>query len=162
MSVTHGLKIFGTSPVLGVAPVFTLLEPNNSSSVGGFTNQIQSVDVQHVAEKATSKNASGKIDAVNLFGEYITCTMELFPTGASTADALVAMTLPPMGSTVQISGAKVFRAGPFTDALNTGILSRWIYEGGGSIRLSSTGEASMSLPLSRYPDIPATAAAIIT
>jgi len=159
--ITHGVKIAGTGNT-ATPPTFTLTRPDNSTAISGFTNHVDSADIRHVASDVTQMNGSGDIDAVSFYGEYIEVTLELMPTGATKAAAETAMTLPPVGSTVQTAGFRAFAVGPFADAMNAGSSSRFIYPGGGSIRLDSKGFATMSLPLRRYVSVTGNAAAIVT
>ena len=152
--------IFGVSATAGTPPTFTIYDQSGSSLAAGYINPItSSASVTHSASTDTVTNESGDVVAVIGHGEYLEATFELVPVGATTvADARKAATLPPLMSSIVTAGFDVIRMGPFTDGLNvagTGGVenSRWIYNGGGSVKISSDGHATVSLPLRRYPGI---------
>jgi hypothetical protein len=122
---------------------------------------VNNYDLTHNASSVQSSDGSGNIDASATFGEFLEATFELMPAGASLDDAEDSARLPALGSTLVISGANTIAAGSFPDAINSGTGSRWIYEGGGSVRFASDGFATVSITCRRYPNIAATTAAVV-
>lgn len=150
----------GAAPIFGSAGItFTIYDQAGTTLGSGFVMPtVSGFNLTHNGEVARTKNASGDVDAVTGSGEFIECAFTLLPTGTSAANALKSSLLPPLMSTVVISGAKVIRVGPFTDAINVAggsapENSRWIYEGGGSVQFSSEGHATLNVTLRRYPGI---------
>jgi hypothetical protein len=162
-NTTHGTKIFGTSKT--TTPVsFELREANTTliTSAGYVMPTVSNYDLTHNASSTQSSNGSGDIDASATFGEFLEATFELVPAGSSLANAELSCRIPPLGATLVISGANTITAGSFADAINSGSGSRWIYEGGGSLRFTSDGFASVSITCRRYPSIAATTAATVS
>lgn len=153
--------IFGTSATSGTPISFTIKTPGSgSTSLTGYVYPIiTGVNVSHQAETDMIKNESGDVVAVITHGEYLEATFECVPSGGTLADARTSATLPALGSTVIITGADVIPIGSFADGINvtdgdsTTIGKRWIYLGGGTVRTSSDGHATMSLPLKRFPGV---------
>jgi len=156
-----GYATQGAAPLFGVgAPLFALKTPGNGTTdvVGYIMPTVTGYNVTHNVGVAETKDESGDIDAVTFHGEYIECAFSLLPTGASSTNALASARIPEPGTTMTVSGAPIFSAGSFADALNTGTGSlpataRWIYIGGGSLQRSSDGHAVLNLTFRRYPSI---------
>ena len=140
----------------------------SAMSTGYVTNKIpatEGVGLTQNADVERVQDGYGDIVAVIMRGEYFEATFDFRPEGSTTANALGAATLPPVGATFVIAGLPVVAAGPFADIFNTATdasgAKRWIYEGGGQLRLTNTGKGMTTLPLRRYFGIPAPAAAIL-
>lgn len=161
-NTTHGTKIFGTKRTT-TAVTFALYEANSNliSSSGYVMPTVSNYDLTHNASSVQASDGSGNIDASATFGEFLEATFELMPTGTTLANAELSCRLPPLGATLVISGANEIFAGSFSNAINSGTGSRWIYEGGGSVRFASDGFATVSITCRRYPNIAATAAATV-
>jgi hypothetical protein len=160
---TLGAKIFGTSKT--TTPVsFTQYLANTTEITGsGFIMPtVSNYDLTHNASSIQSSNGSGDIDASATYGEFLEATFELVPQGTTIGNAELSCRIPQLGSTFVIANANVVSCGSFADAINSGSGSRWIYEGGGSLRASSDGFATVSLTLRRYPNIAATTAALVS
>jgi hypothetical protein len=128
--------------------------------ISGYVVPIVSgVQLTHQGSSDTVISGDGEIVGVGTWGEYFEATFTLIPSGASNAEGLKAATIPQLGSLVTITAADDIQAGTITaPSSNTGVINaatttRWIYLGGGSLSLTSTGQASLSLPLKRYPSI---------
>jgi len=146
--------LFGTSSVAATPVTFTIYNQSNTSLGAGYVMPtVTGYNLTHNAEVARTKDGNGDIDAVTGHGEYIECQFDLLATGTSLANARLSATVPPVMSTVVIAGADVIACGPFADAVNSGSGSRWIYEGGGSVKFTADGHATLSLTLRRYPNI---------
>lgn len=150
--------LFGTNATSGTPPTFTLYGQAGTTVSGYAAPIVSGANVSHQAANETITNESGEIVAAIAHGEYLECTFDLIPSGADLATARLTSRLPAVGSTMVTAGFDVIPMGPFTDGLNVAggsapETSRWIYVGGGSIRLSSEGHATLSLPMKRYPSI---------
>jgi hypothetical protein len=162
MSITsHGPNLFGTQAAQ-TAVTFVLQEPD-LTTVSGYVAAVTAIDVTHNGDISEARNGSGAHTGVAVFGEVLEATFELLPTGANVAAALVAARIPKLGSTLQVSNAKVISVGSFADAINAATGHRWIYLGGASLRQSSDGgPTTLSLPVRKYPLILGNAAATVT
>jgi hypothetical protein len=128
--------------------------------ISGYVVPIVSgVQLTHQGSSDTVISGDGEIVGVGTWGEYFEATFTLIPSGASNAEGLTAATIPQLGSLVTITAADSIQAGTLTVIGVGGLINtttdatRWIYLGGGSLSLTSTGQASLSLPLKRYPSI---------
>jgi len=151
-------QVFGTNGSPGTAITFVMYNQANSEIAGGYvTPTVNGYNLTHNADIQRTKNGEGDVDNTTGSGEFLECQFDLFPTGSSLAAARLSAQVPPLMSTVVISGADVVACGPFTDAVNVtsgGIqANRWIYEGGGSVKFANDGAAILTLTLRRYPAI---------
>ena len=152
---THGKgPLFGTSAVAITPVAFSIYQATSASPISGYIMPtVTGYNLTHNGEVARTKDGNGDIDAVTGHGEFIEGQFEMLCTGTSLANARISATIPTLMATVVISGADVIACGPFADAVNSGSGSRWIYEGGGSVKFSQDGHATLSLTLRRYPNI---------
>lgn len=122
--------------------------------ISGYVMPIVSgISITHQGASDTVMNGDGEIVGAGAWGEYFEATFTLIPSGASNAEALKAATLPQLMSTVTITGGDAIQAGTQTSIINGATTGRWLYMGGGALSLSQDGQASMTLPLRRYPSI---------
>ena len=158
--------IFGVSATSGTPPTYTIYDQSGTTLGSGYVSPTTSgASLIHSASTDTVTNESGDVIAVVGHGEYLECTFDLIPTGTTAANARKGATLPPLMSSVVTAGFDVVRIGPFADGFNVAggsvpETSRWLYYGGGSVKISSDGHATVSLPLRRYPGIVGGAAII--
>lgn len=159
-------KTFGVAQAVGMAPVLTLYNAAGTSLGTAYVSPtITSASVTHSFASDETKDANGDIDAVIYHGEYIEISLEIIPTGTSNTSgtagyisALLGMTQPPIGSSASISGAPIFPAGPFADAINVDVSSAttaaaWRYAGGWSSKFSSEGHGTVTATFRRYPKL---------
>lgn len=156
----------GSQPIFGTSasstPIsFTIYRPSDGASLGsGYVMPVVGgFNVTHNAENVRTRDGSGDIQSTTGHGEFIECQFDLIPDASTLADSRKSATIPPLMSTIVVANADVIPCGPFADAINVNPLgsapetSRWIYEGGGSIRMTQDGIAAVSLTLRRYPKI---------
>jgi hypothetical protein len=147
---------FGTSSVAATPITFTIYDQAGTTLGSGFVMpSVNGWNLTHNVEVARTKDSNGDITATTGHGEMLECQFDLLPIGSTLADMRKSLTLPPVMATVAITGADIFPAGSFVDAINTNGSStqRWIYEGGGSVSASNEGHARLSVTLRRYPGI---------
>jgi hypothetical protein len=159
------MPVFGIDKVDGTPVLFKMFSPTvvaTEISVGALAYSVTSNQITHNASKDSVMSNRGDVEGAGYFGETLSATFELIPKTISAtptrAAAAVSCILPPLGATLEITGHDVFRVGSWADAINTNTgtapnTHRWIYEGGGSISGSATGDYKMSLPLIRYRSI---------
>ena len=122
--------------------------------ISGYVSPIVSgITITHQGSSDTVLNGDGEIVGVGAWGEYFEATFTLIPAGTSAANALISATLPPLMSVVTITGADVVQVGSLTSVVNAATTARWLYVGGGSLSFTQDGQATMTLPLRRYPSI---------
>lgn len=166
-NTTHGsIPVFGIDKVDGTPVLFKMFSPTTYTSeisAGALAHAVTSSSINHNAQKDAVMSNRGDVEGAGYYGEHLTATFELIPKTVSggtqtRAAAAISAILPPLGATLEITGADVFRVGSWADAVNTNTASapnthRWIYEGGGSISLTNSGDVKLSLPLIRYAKI---------
>lgn len=159
----EGTTQVGKLHVFGFPATITLYDPTNTSLGSAFVQgNTQSLAIGHTVENRMIKSTQGTITGVHMSGEYVTCDFEFLAEGDTVADALKSSLIPEKGSTATVSGAQAIKFGPFADVLNTGVLSRWIYLGGGTVNLPVTDAGSSKITLHRFPGILATSAATVS
>ena len=90
------------------------------------------------------------------YNERVTLNLNLIPSGANAAAALAFCSLAPVNGTVGITGAPVIKMMGTADILNTG---RFIYAGGGSVKMTQSGKAMVSITVKKFKNL-TTAAAV--
>lgn len=155
MANTQGSKyIFGSPASLA------LYDAAGSLIVTGYVSpDIESYDLTHEADTEEVRNSSGEVVGHIGYNNRLTLTVNFIPSGASTANALLAASLPDVNGTCVITGAPVIKAGGYTDAINGATGNRWIYAGGGSIKTTQTGKATATITLKRFANLTASGAA---
>lgn len=146
----------GKGYVYGTPASFTAYDTSNVSLGAGYISPAtESASVTHNADVERVQDSDGDFAAVIMTGEYVECAFDLRPEGTSVANAKLAATLPPIGATFQITGMPIIAVGAFVDVFNTdgSDAKKWIYEGGGQLRMTNTGKAMVSLTLRRYQGI---------
>ena len=127
--------------------------------VGYVSPDIESYDITHEADTEEVRNANGEVVGHIGYNDRLTLTVNFIPSGASTANALLAASLPQVNGTCVITGAPVVKMGGYADAINAATGNRWIYAGGGSIKTTQTGKAVGTITLKRYTNLTASGAA---
>jgi hypothetical protein len=126
---------------------------------GYVAPDVESYDITHEADTEEVRNSSGEVVGHIGYNNRLTLTLNFIPSGASTANAILASTLPDVNGTCVITGAPQIKIGGYTDAINAATGNRWIYAGGGSIKTTQTGKATGTITLKRYTNLTASGAA---
>lgn len=152
-----GAKIFGVGPM-----TFSLRQPGSAATpISGYVMPtINNYSLKHGFDMVEARNSAGDVDAVAVYNEHLIATFELMPVGTTRANGLASCQLIQPGGTLVISGAEVVIVGNFTDALNTGAGTRWIYVEGGEISRTNDGFATIPVTFKRYLTLDATTNAI--
>lgn len=151
-------KIYGTSADPATPMTFTLYGLNGSSVAGYVVPSVTGVSITHNTENSRTKNSGGEYDSTTCHGEFLEGQFDLLPSGTTEANAILSARIPAAGSTMVIAGASVIPCGSWADAVNVAggsapETSRWIYEGGGNLRMTNDGHTVASLTFRRYPNI---------
>ena len=155
----------GVAYVFG-SPATISLFNSTSTSVPVFTGALTSTanegfDLSHECDTEEVKNTSGEVVGHIVSNNRLTLNVNCIPSGSTAALALITAYLADGNGTAVISGAKEVTCGGIANAINTSASGRWIYAGGGSVKFTNTGKATVSLPLKKYPSITAGQAEVL-
>jgi len=106
---------------------------------------VQSATLQDNATVDEFLNGRGQLLGFNARDQRLSVTIEMFPKGATTAEALTGLTRPGVLSKVELSG--------FTN-YDADLNGDWIYLGG-CTKAASAGQTRLTLPLIKPLDLPA-------
>lgn len=150
----------GSKYVFGSPASLALYDAAGALIVTGYVSpDIESYDITHEADTEEVRNSAGEVVGHIGYNNRLTLTVNFIPSGASTANALLAASLPDVNGTCVITGAPVIEIGGYPDAINAATGNRWIYAGGGSIKTTQTGKATGTITLKRYTNLTASGAA---
>jgi hypothetical protein len=122
---------------------------NNTAVFTGLAS-IESYDVTHEADTEEVRNSAGEVVGHIGYNERVTLNLNLIPSGADAAAALAFCSLAPVNGTVQITGAPNITLMGSSNVLNTG---RFIYAGGGSVKMTQSGKAMVSITVKKYKNL---------
>jgi hypothetical protein len=123
---------------------------DNTTAVFSSLASIESYDVTHEADTEEVRNSAGEVVGHIGYNERITLNLNLIPSGANAAAALAFCSLGPVNGTVEITGAPNISMMGTANVLNTG---RFIYAGGGSVKMTQTGKAMVSITVKKYKNL---------
>jgi hypothetical protein len=150
----------GSKYVFGSPASLALYDAAGALVVTGYVSpDIESYDITHEADTEEVRNSAGEVVGHIGYNNRLTLTVNFIPSGASTANALLAASLPDVNGTCVITGAPIIEIGGYVDAINAATGNRWIYAGGGSIKTTQTGKATGTITLKRYTNLTASGAA---
>ena len=129
---------------------------NNTTAVFTALTSIESYDITHESDTEEVRNSAGEVVGHIGYNERVTLNLNMIPSGANAAAALAFCSLAPVNGTVSITGAPVIKMMGVADVLNSG---RFIYAGGGSVKMTQSGKAMVSITVKKYKNL-TTAAAI--
>jgi hypothetical protein len=128
----------------------TMYSSDNTTAVFSSLASIESYDVTHEADTEEVRNSAGEVVGHIGYNERITLNLNLIPSGANAAAALAFCSLGPVNGTVEITGAPNISMMGTANVLNTG---RFIYAGGGSVKMTQTGKAMVSITVKKYKNL---------
>lgn len=128
----------------------TMFDTDNSTAVFTALASIESYDLTHESDTEEVRNSGGEVVGHIGYNERVTLNLNLIPSGANAAAALAFCSLAPVNGTVSISGAPVIKMMGVADILNTG---RFIYAGGGSVKMTQSGKATVSITVKKYKNL---------
>ena len=128
----------------------TMYSSDNSTAVFSSLASIESYDITHEADTEEVRNSAGEVVGHIGYNERITLNLNLIPSGANAAAALAFCSLGPVNGTVEITGAPNISMMGTANVLNTG---RFIYAGGGSVKMTQTGKAMVSITVKKYKNL---------
>jgi hypothetical protein len=134
----------------------TMYGINNVDAVFSALASIESYDITHEADTEEVRNSGGEVVGHIGYNERVTLNLNLIPSGADATAALAFCSLAPVNGTVSISGAPNISMMGTANILNTG---RFIYAGGGSVKMTQSGKAMVSITVKKYKNL-TTAAAV--
>ena len=133
-----------------------MFDTDNSTAVFTALASIESYDLTHEADTEEVRNSGGEVVSHIGYNERVTLNLNLIPSGANATAALAFCSLAPVNGTVGITGAPVIKMMGTSDILNTG---RFIYAGGGSVKMTQSGKATVSITVKKFKNL-TTAAAV--
>lgn len=140
-------------------PTIVLYNKAGTEQTTYVTPAIEETDVTVGGAADEQEGVDGDIEHVHFKGEYLEMNLNCRAVGSTIANALLSSRLPSGGFTAVITGAKVFAAGDFTDAVNVtsggNLAYRWIVQPGAKFTGPSTDRARINMTLRRYPLIAA-------
>lgn len=144
----------------GSPATLALYDSNNNLVVTGYVSpDMESYDLTHEADTEEVRNSSGEVVGHITYNNRLTLTVNFIPSGATSAEALKAMSLPDANGTCILTGAPAVQCGGYADALNAATGNRWIYSGGGALKFTQTGKVTGTITLKRFTNLSASGAA---
>ena len=140
----------GLAYQFGSPATVTMYRSDNSTAVFSSLASIESYDITHEADTEEVRNSAGEVVGHIGYNERITLNLNLIPSGANAAAALAFCSLGPVNGTVEITGAPNISMMGTANVLNTG---RFIYAGGGSVKMTQTGKAMVSITVKKYKNL---------
>jgi hypothetical protein len=140
----------GLAYQFGSPATVTMYSSDNSTAVFSSLASIESYDITHEADTEEVRNSAGEVVGHIGYNERITLNLNLIPSGANAAAALAFCSLGPVNGTVEITGAPNISMMGTANVLNTG---RFIYAGGGSVKMTQTGKAMVSITVKKYKNL---------
>ncbi len=133
-----------------------MFDTDNATAVFTALASIESYDLTHESDTEEVRNSGGEVVGHIGYNERVTLNLNLIPSGANAAAALAFCSLAPVNGTVSITGAPVIKMMGVADVINSG---RFIYAGGGSVKMTQSGKAMVSITVKRFKNL-TTAAAV--
>lgn len=134
---------------------------DNTTAIFSGLASIESYDLTHEADTEEVRDSGGEIVGHIGYNERVTLNLNIIPSGATAAAALAFCSLGPVNGTVKISGAPAINMLGKTDILNTDDIAsggRFIYAGGGSVKMTQSGKAMVSITVKKFKNLTAGAA----
>ena len=126
---------------------------DNTTAVFTSLASIESYDITHEADTEEVRNSAGEVVGHIGYNERVTLNLNLIPAGANAAAALAFCSLAPVNGTVEISGAPIIAMMGTANVLNTTVSGRFIYAGGGSVKMTQSGKATVSITVKKYKNL---------
>lgn len=140
----------GLAYQFGSPATVTMFDTDNTTAVFTALASIESYDLTHEADTEEVRNSAGETVGHIGYNERVTLNLNLIPSGANAAAALAFCSLAPVNGTVGITGAPVIKMMGTSDILNTG---RFIYAGGGSVKMTQSGKATVSITVKKFKNL---------
>ena len=140
----------GLAYQFGSPATVTMYGIDNSTAVFTGLASIESYDVTHEADTEEVRNSAGEVVGHIGYNERVTLNLNLIPSGANAAAALAFCSLAPVNGTVEITGAPNITLMGTANVLNTG---RFIYAGGGSVKMTQSGKATVSITVKKFKNL---------
>jgi hypothetical protein len=148
----------GLAYQFGSPATVTMFKPDNTTAVFTGLTSIESYDITHEADTEEVRNSIGEVVGHIGYNERVVLNLNLIPSGATAAAALAFCSLAQVNGTVRISGAPIIAMMNYGDVLNTEDVlmgGRFIYAGGGSVKLTQSGKAMVSITVKKYKNLTA-------
>lgn len=151
----------GLAYQFGSPATVTMYKPDNTTAVFSALASIESYDVTHEADTEEVKDSGGETVGHIGFNERVTLSLNLIPAGANAAAALAFCSLGQVNGTVKITDAPNITLMDKVNILNTEEATsggRFIYSGGGTVKMTQSGKATVSITVKKFKNLTAGAA----
>lgn len=147
--------LVNSAAVFGLSGATLVFRDAAGAAVSGYISpNLTDVSCNHIVQVDKTAGQDGNTSMLIGYDEKLELSLSFILAGTTIANAKLSGRLPLPLAEVKISGAAVVPIGNFADAFNSpadaSAGSRWVYEGGGSVEMSSTGKAIGKLTLHRY------------
>jgi hypothetical protein len=151
MAVSKGLAL-----VYGAKGTIKLYTVNDVGALVALTTgtitTIESYDITHEADVEQIKNSSGEVVAQVSANERVSLNVTFIPSADTFANAKIAASLPKVNGYAEIAGSD----GPTVGGVS--LDGTYVYSGGGSIKMTNSGKAMVTITVTKYPSLAGNAA----
>lgn len=142
----------GRGIITGFAGTAVMTWPNGDTLSGTITRNTESLEVTAGGNLREQENSANEVSSLLGSRDYLECSWNFVPDGATIAAAVISGSVPQAGAGVAISGFPVIKMGPFSDGLNTnsGNTQPWIVQPGARIVGSKEGPWAVQFTARRY------------
>jgi hypothetical protein len=146
MAVSKGLAL-----VYGARGTIKLYTVNDAGALVALTTgtitTMESYDITHEADVEQIKNSSGEVVAQVSANERISLNVTFIPSADTFANAKIAASLPKVNGYAEIASSD----GPTVGGVS--LDGTYVYSGGGSIKMTSSGKAMVTITVTKYPSL---------
>jgi len=146
MAVSKGLAL-----VYGARGTIKLYTINDAGALVALTTgtitTMESYDITHEADVEQIKNSSGEVVAQVSANERISLNVTFIPSADTFANAKIAASLPKVNGYAEIASSD----GPTVGGVS--LDGTYVYSGGGSIKMTSSGKAMVTITVTKYPSL---------
>jgi len=146
MAVSKGLAL-----VYGARGTIKLYTINDAGALVALTTgtitTMESYDITHEADVEQIKNSSGEVVAQVSANERISLNVTFIPSADTFANAKIAASLPKVNGYAEIASSD----GPTVGGVS--LDGTYVYSGGGSIKMTNSGKAMVTITVTKYPSM---------
>jgi hypothetical protein len=146
MAVSKGLAL-----VYGARGTIKLYTINDAGALVALTTgtitTMESYDITHEADVEQIKNSSGEVVAQVSANERISLNVTFIPSADTFANAKIAASLPKVNGYAEIASSD----GPTVGGVS--LDGTYVYSGGGSIKMTNSGKAMVTITVTKYPSL---------
>ena len=141
----------GLALVYGARGTIKLYTINDAGALVALTTgtitTMESYDITHEADVEQIKNSSGEVVAQVSANERISLNVTFIPSADTFANAKIAASLPKVNGYAEIASSD----GPTVGGVS--LDGTYVYSGGGSIKMTNSGKAMVTITVTKYPSL---------